>query len=101
MPVHELLELGRASASGNAIQAWKALGSQQPVFQVWVAHFPELEEPWQASAGDLPYSSVSRQAPGWCRFWTGYFLSQFSEVQTRMERITCFEDEVPSIPRSN
>lgn len=45
MPVHELLELGRASASGNAIQAWKALGSQQPVFQVWVAHFPELEDP--------------------------------------------------------
>jgi hypothetical protein len=54
VPVHELLELGDcASASGNAIQTWKALCSQQPVFQVWVARFPDFEDLWQATAGSL------------------------------------------------
>lgn len=42
MPFHERLELEAcASASVNGIQAWKPLCSQQPVFQVRGAHFPD------------------------------------------------------------
>lgn len=102
MPVHELLELGGcALASGNAIQAWKALRSQQPVFQVWAAHFPDSEDPWRATAGALSGSSVPHQAPsGWCRLWKGHFLSQSSKMQIQMERMAGVKAEVLSIPKS-
>lgn len=60
MPFHERLELEAcASASVNGIQTWKPLRSQQPVFQVRVAHFPDplkpdiFKIPWQATAGSL------------------------------------------------
>lgn len=54
MPFHKLLELGGcASASGNAIQTWKALCSQEPVFRVQAAHFLNFEDTWQATTGML------------------------------------------------
>lgn len=96
MPFHELLELeGCTSASVNGIQTWKPLCSQQPVFQVQVAHFSDslkqgiFKIPGRPLLARLSCPSQPHQAPSrQCRFQEGqpffvflFFLSFFLQFK--------------------
>ena len=120
VPFHERLELeGCAPASVNGIHTWKPLCSQQPAFQVWVAHFPDCLRqgifkipgrplPARLSRPAGPHQAPSRQCRGgsgkaslfFFFFFSFFFFLHFRRSPNISGKTVCFNDNLPSIPKS-